>query len=182
MQGLGEMEKRFNVPVRFVLSGDVANTHDTKGLIEVSHKEVSDIRYQPFPRQEYIGKGTVTIPVTKWFGPECLFTMARKSWVMNLGTLQADYPPDPSEYISMLNQWLAALDYFGFDAPYSLSFVKRIEIDIVNIAAYAYLEEGADISNGTRRVNGMAMTGKQFFTKLISLCKRYEVPVVLHSY
>lgn len=176
------MEKRYNVPVRYVLSSDVANGHNTQGLIEVARKEVSDIRYQPFPRQEYVGKGTITIPVTKWNGPKCLFELVRKSWLMNLGTLQQDYPPDPTEYISMLNQWLTALDHFGFDAPYSLEFVKRIEIDIVNIAAYAFLPEGADLNNAPRRVNGTAMTGKQFFSKLVSLCKRYNVSIVLHSY
>lgn len=150
-----------NGPIRCSFSGD----RDGGRII--------DLRAQPFNHGGLGLKSTeqVTIDVDRW-----LLTPYYVNHIHNQREVPSFFGggwDDAHEYLLGLNDAMATLSHFGFDADYKPEFIRRLMVASGDIVLYGYRTRG---NRRTRRClfHGEVFTHREFVEKFSEFLAKYK--------
>jgi hypothetical protein len=141
------------IVVRTIISGDVINFHP----LGAGLRSLESIELRPFPMakgRDYISipKEFVKIEVDRWFGSRKLFDGIKNYWYSS-NEVTMDNRDLANAEVQRINQWLAIVDHFGFDAAFDRCFVERIIPYARLVYDFGYVASYEDETDKTRIFN-----------------------------
>ncbi|BDD79461.1 hypothetical protein [Burkholderia phage FLC8] len=156
------MDKKYVVHV--VYDGEVLRTMNAREPRSHYTKEMVDLRFNPFAESNEDRKSfeLATVTVDKWLMSSRFIGQAEN------GDFRYDRFNDSIE----VNAYLAVLSHFGFDAPYTRDFARRVECMIAEVMLQAYRVE-SELRIANREFHGEVMTRSEFYTKFDDFLVKY---------
>lgn len=104
-----------------------------------------DTRWRPF--ETSASAGSAIVKVDSWKGPAYFFDRLREVWK---DTPSSDrwgvfpLPQSADEYAASVNMWLAIVDAFGLNAPYTQHFLGLVRHVALEILVSAYRKDPSE--------------------------------------